>query len=453
MKKKFTYYLAAVVFSTTLLFFQTGMVAAQTNVVVPGSFQSELGCPGDWMPDCDNTALVFNAGTGLWEGTFNIPAGFWEYKVAIDHSWAINYGAGGVPDGPNIFLNLPVMAAVTFTYDPVTHFITSSVPPTPTVISYVVLPGTFQSELGCPGDWDPACDNTGLLHDPSTNLWLGTFHIDAGYWEYKVAINHAWTENYGAGGIQDGANIPLFLTKAVDVKFSYDPITHLVSTTYGCTHGMGYWKTHSQAGPAARNDTWNYVGEYSPFFWSGKTWNEIMRTPPGGNVYYILAHQYVAATLNRYIASSTPAVDQALSDVANFFFWYTPSSRIDKAYRTTLLNVATILENYNEGATGPGTCDDKTFTKQGRNAADVISVSTAVIKVWPNPANTYFTLRTGTPNATAQVRVLDVTGRQVYGVFATNGKDLQFGEKLPRGIYFSEVIQGGKRTTIKLVKQ
>ena len=52
--------------------------------------------------------------------------------------------------------------------------------------------------------------------------------MPAGSYEFKVAINHSWDENYGAGGAANGANIPLVLKGAATVEFSYDDVTHQV---------------------------------------------------------------------------------------------------------------------------------------------------------------------------------------------------------------------------------
>src|SRR5690348_13779015 len=86
-------------------------------VTVPGTIQSKLGCPGDWQPECENTALTYNAETDVWEGTFAIPAGSYEYKVALNGSWTDNYGVDGEKDGPNLKLELAEDSEVTFTYD------------------------------------------------------------------------------------------------------------------------------------------------------------------------------------------------------------------------------------------------------------------------------------------------------------------------------------------------
>jgi hypothetical protein len=67
----------------------------------------------------------------------------------------------------------------------------------------------------------------------------------------------------------------------------------------GCTLTQGYWKTHSKYGPAPYDARWALVGEDTAFFSSGKTWYEAINTSSaGGNAYYILARQYIAAKLN-----------------------------------------------------------------------------------------------------------------------------------------------------------
>src|SRR5262245_38184204 len=104
--------------AVTLIFLSglfTNHILAQSKVVIPVTFQSELGCSGDWSPDCDNTALTYNSSTGLWTGSFTVPAGCQQYKVTIDGSWDINYGENGLQYGPNIFLYVPEETLITFT--------------------------------------------------------------------------------------------------------------------------------------------------------------------------------------------------------------------------------------------------------------------------------------------------------------------------------------------------
>ena len=80
--------------------------AEPSAVTIAGSLQSELGCPGDWQPECAATHLAFDADDDVWQATFPVPAGTWEYKAALNGTWDENYGAGAVRDGPNIPLAL-----------------------------------------------------------------------------------------------------------------------------------------------------------------------------------------------------------------------------------------------------------------------------------------------------------------------------------------------------------
>ncbi len=126
-----------------------------TAVAVPGSFNSEIGCPGDWQPECENAQLAYDANDDVWQKVITITAGApitHEYKAALNRSWDENYGLGGVQGGPNIPLPLTQTTAVKFYYDHKTHWVTDN---RNSVIA--VAPGSFQSELGCAGDWDPGC--------------------------------------------------------------------------------------------------------------------------------------------------------------------------------------------------------------------------------------------------------------------------------------------------------
>jgi len=202
-----------------------------TIVTAPGSYQSEAGCGGDWAPDCLRSWLQDPDGDGTFTMSLRLPAGDYETKAAIDESWNENYGAGGSPGGANIPFTVGANCGVTvFSYDSATHIlsVTSEADQIPQPNS-VAIPGSFQSELGCTGDWDPACTNTHLTYDAADGVWQGTYAIPAGNWEYKAAINGAWDENYGAGGQPNGSNLTLNLAEAGDVKFYYDHATHWVA--------------------------------------------------------------------------------------------------------------------------------------------------------------------------------------------------------------------------------
>jgi glucoamylase len=97
--------------------------------VAVGDFQGELGCSGDWQPDCLRSWLEDPDGNGI--ATFEttaLPAGSYQAKVAVNEGWDENYGAGGAPGGDNIPFSVPTNnAKVTFSYDMTSHVLTISV--------------------------------------------------------------------------------------------------------------------------------------------------------------------------------------------------------------------------------------------------------------------------------------------------------------------------------------
>ena len=52
--------------------------------------------------------------------------------------------------------------------------------------------------------------------------------VPAGSYEFKVRLNGSWDENYGAGGVAGGPNVPLALENAAQLTFSYDHTSHRV---------------------------------------------------------------------------------------------------------------------------------------------------------------------------------------------------------------------------------
>lgn len=198
-----------------------------TIAVAAGSFQSELGCPGDWQPDCLRSWLEDPDGDGVYAFTATtLPAGSYEVKVAVGESWAVNYGAGGVPGGANIpFVVTSDCAPVTFTWDAVTHVLSVAEGGGTSHPATVTIAGSLQSELGCAGDWDPACAATQLAYDPADDAWQGTFAVPAGAWEYKAALDGSWAVNYGLHAQPNGPNIPLALATPASVKFYFDDRT------------------------------------------------------------------------------------------------------------------------------------------------------------------------------------------------------------------------------------
>ena len=207
---------------------------APTAVTIAGSLQSEIGCPGDWQADCAASHLTYDAGDGVWQGEFALPAGSFEYKAPLNDAWAENYGQGGISNGANVALNLGgASTSVKFFYDHATHWVTDNVN---SVIA--VAPGSFQSELGCSGDWQPDCLRSWLQDPDGDGVYtLTTTAIPAGSYETKVAINEGWDENYGQGGVPGGANIAFTVpANGAKVTFRYVASSHVLTVSAGHGH-------------------------------------------------------------------------------------------------------------------------------------------------------------------------------------------------------------------------
>ena len=190
-----------------------------TSVTIAGSLQSELGCSGDWQPDCAQTHLEDANSDGVWRSVFTVPAGTWEYKAALNDSWDENYGAGAVAGGDNIPLSLSADTDVTFYYDHRSHWVTDNVT---SVIATAA--GTFQSELGCGGDWQPECLATMLTDiDGDGTYTFTSTEVPIGAHEFKVAVNESWDVSY------PGANVPFSVSRAGEtVTITYDSATNAV---------------------------------------------------------------------------------------------------------------------------------------------------------------------------------------------------------------------------------
>ena len=197
------------------------------SVNIPGSLQDELGCPGEWQPDCAATFLTYDANDTVWQGSFSLPAGNYEYKAALNGSWDENYGRNAVPNGDNILLPLSDPAEVKFYYDHGTHWITDD---QNSLIA--TAPGSYQSELGCDADWDPGCLRSWLQDPDGDGLYsFSTTTIPAGDYAVKAAHAESWDENYGAGGVPNGPDILFTVPDGGRVTFTYDPATHILEVS------------------------------------------------------------------------------------------------------------------------------------------------------------------------------------------------------------------------------
>jgi hypothetical protein len=170
---------------------------------------------------------------------------------------------------------------------------------------------------------------------------------------------------YEECGLYEVENIASFVTQDTESTGSDNWVVEIevLCPELGCTLTRGYWQTHSIYGPAPYDETWAAIGEDTPFYLSGKTWYEAINTPPaGGNAYYQLAPQYIAAVLNIEAGASAPQeVLDAIDAAETLFETYTPEQigalRGNNALRAEFIALAETLDDYNNGLIGPGHCD------------------------------------------------------------------------------------------------
>ncbi len=194
----------------------------------------------------------------------------------------------------------------------------------------------------------------------------------------------------------------------------------------GCTLTQGYWKTHSEFGPAPYDETWAQLpnGASTAFFLSGQTYYQVLWTSPAGNAYYNLAHQYIAAQLN-FLNGADPSAAQAAFNAATALFnTYTPAQvaamKASNAVRKQFIALAATLDGYNNGLIGPGHCSESA-AKLGAVDAQSGAAVPAVFNLaqnYPNPFNPSTTLAFELPQATAvKLTIYNIAGQQVAIVF------------------------------------
>lgn len=227
----------AVVLAIAMIASYFGMVpartsAATTKVVLVGDLQMALGHTSDWDPDAGATRMT-DMGNGTYRFTGTLPAGAYEYKVALNGNWDVSYGNGyytkpGKAAGDNITLTLTEDSEVTFYYNDKTHNIADSTYYLPLAADKLPrVVGSLQTELGEAGDWAPDKANHTLTDDNFDNVYSATYTVPAGNYEFKIVLGNSWSdENH------PDSNYTFGLPQELPVTFTYDAGTHAVTADF-----------------------------------------------------------------------------------------------------------------------------------------------------------------------------------------------------------------------------
>jgi len=124
----------------------------------------------------------------------------------------------------------------------------------------------------------------------------------------------------------------------------------------GCTRTRGYWRTHSELGPAPYDETWEQVGGAdAEFLDSGLTYYEVLSSPTRGDKWLILASQYIAVELNLESGSDPDAVSKEMAQAHKLLSRNDPGT-LTKHEARQARKLAKKLDGYNNGKIGPGHC-------------------------------------------------------------------------------------------------
>lgn len=79
----------------------TETIEQPAAVAVAGDFNILLGAPANWAPQYDESQMELDLVDQLWKLAADVPAGSYSFKIALNRSWDVNYGAFGAFDGAN----------------------------------------------------------------------------------------------------------------------------------------------------------------------------------------------------------------------------------------------------------------------------------------------------------------------------------------------------------------
>ena len=188
---------------------------------------------------------------------------------------------------------------------------------------------------------------------------------------YSDGIPKTLSYSHSVGPYEDcgnytAVNTASFVTNDTSTTGSDNwTVSVYVPCTSGCTLTPGYWKTHSEYGPAPYDDAWSQLGNGAdtPFFLSGQTYYEVLwNGSGGGNAYYILAKAYIAAELNFLNGADPTAAQTAFDEATALFQTYTPDEvaalKGRSSTRQMFISLTETLDNYNNGYIGPGHCSE-----------------------------------------------------------------------------------------------
>ena len=169
-------------------------------MTIAGSLQYELGCPGDWQPECAATQLGFDADDGVWQATLPAPG------RQLGVQGRARTARGTRTTAPARCRDGPEHPARRSARRPRSSSSTTTRPtgsPTTSRLGHRHGAGQLpeRARLRRPTGTRAACGRGCRTPTATASAAFSTSTLPPGDYEAKVAIDEAWDENYGAGGV------------------------------------------------------------------------------------------------------------------------------------------------------------------------------------------------------------------------------------------------------------
>jgi|GEM_PF-428464 len=273
--------------------------------------------------------------------------------------------------------------------------------------------------------------------------------------------------------VQDAALIAGFRTLDLN-KTGQDghKFAVIVPCKTGCTLSQTYWSTHAAGGTAAFDDNWNNLpdadgdgkleGGGETFFLSGRTYLQTLNTASGTNPYWILAKALIATELNLLNGADPAAVQTLYAPALSLIQLYTPAQvpLLPGSIRKNFTVLATLLERYNSGTIGPGSCSTESADDAGKSGgagertnSDATTTS-GTFRLYPNPAATQITIDfDGTPEEVAFLTVYNAQGMAIMSQKVPSGQTViaLSAKNFSPGFYVFMLQQENKSTRLQKV--
>ena len=120
----------------------------------------------------------------------------------------------------------------------------------------------------------------------------------------------------------------------------------------GCTYTIGYWKNHPDDWPLEQ------VAIGGVMYSKADAIKKILKARPRGDATIILARQLLAALLNEAAGADTREVLVAMAQADAWLVAHPLGSDPGGDSRCLALELAKLLDDFNNGRIGPGHCED-----------------------------------------------------------------------------------------------